>query len=112
MKRHLLSKDFLFSARAARPRSIVLMSALPVVAAAIAVAIFIIDAFVAVDIAIAVLYVAVVLMSVTFFGRRGVIAVSAVCMALTILAFLIQHSPDPESVSVARCVLSLLTISI
>src|SRR3954470_4858340 len=71
-----------------------LRSIFPVAAPASALVIFIIDAFFFLDIAIAVLYVAVVLMSVTFFGRRGVLAVSAACIALTVIAFLIQHSPD------------------
>jgi PAS domain S-box-containing protein len=85
---------------------------LPAVAAIFAVAVFIIDAFIAIDIAIAVLYVAVVIMSITFCDRRGVLAVSMACMGLTVLAFVIQHSDEPIAYSGARAVVSLLAIAI
>jgi two-component system, LuxR family, sensor kinase FixL len=85
---------------------------LRVAAALFAAAVFVIDAFVAVDIAIAVLYVAVVILSITFCNRRGVQAVSAGCMGLTILAFLLQHSDEPLTHAGVRCVVSLLAIAI
>jgi two-component system sensor kinase FixL len=88
------------------------MPFLRVAAAIFAAVVFVVDSFVAIDIAIAVLYVAVVIVSITFCDRRGVLAVSAVCMGLTVLAFLIQHHDEPLSHSGARCVVSLLAIAI
>ena len=85
---------------------------LPFVAILFAIAIFVIDAFVKFDIAIAVLYVTVVLISSTFFERRGIVAVAAGCAALTIGAFLIQHPGETLSDAAARCGVSLLAIVI
>ena len=65
--------------RLPRPRS----SMLPIVAIALAIAIFIVDTVTDLEIAVAVFYVAVVLMSLSFCRRRGVVLVSAACMALT-----------------------------
>ncbi|HWL74620.1 MAG TPA: ATP-binding protein [Burkholderiaceae bacterium] len=84
----------------------------PIVALALAVAIFVIDAFVEVHIAIAVLYAAVVLMSITFSDRRGVLAVSAACMGLTVLAFALQHPTELVTNATARAVVSLVAIAI
>jgi signal transduction histidine kinase len=70
-------------------------SVLPVVAAALAIAIFIADMLTELEIAVAVFYIFVVLMSVRFLRRRGVALVSAGCMALTILAYFLSHSGAP-----------------
>jgi len=88
------------------------MPALAVIAALAAAAIFAVDAFVDFDIAIAVLYVAVVLMSLSFCGRRGVLVVAAGCLGLTTLAFLLQHSTDPPADSLGRFLVSLSAITI
>jgi len=88
------------------------MWGLPVFTAAFATAVFIIDTFVLFDIAIAVLYVTVILASVIMFNRRGVLAVAAACVALTILAFSIQHWDDATLESTMRCLVSLLAITI
>jgi C4-dicarboxylate-specific signal transduction histidine kinase len=70
-------------------------SILPVLAAALAIAIFIADMLTELEIAVAVFYIFVVLMSVRFLRRRGVALVSAGCMALTILAYFLSHSGAP-----------------
>jgi two-component system sensor kinase FixL len=88
------------------------MPFLRVAAAIFAAVVFVVDSFVAIDIAIAVLYVAVVIASITFRDRRGVQAVAAGCIGLTILAFAIQHHDEPLSNSGARCVVSILAIVI
>jgi PAS domain S-box-containing protein len=98
--------------RHASPWLPVLRRFVPIVALGLAVAIFIIDAFVDVDIAIAVLYVAVVLMSITFSDRRGVLAVSAACLVLTVLAFALQHPTEVVTNASARAVVSLVAIAI
>src|SRR3954462_9629900 len=111
MMRHTPPGDFEVAEGWAAPPSNSLVRFLPFVAALYAATLFVIDTFVVIDIAIAVLYVAVVLMSLTFCGRRGVIAVGATCMMLTILAFALQHSDEPIGDSSARCVVSLLAIT-
>lgn len=55
----------------------------------LAVAIFVADTVTDLEIAVAVFYVAVVLMSVRFCRKRGVVAVSAACMVLTLVSFLL-----------------------
>ena len=60
---------------------------LPVATIALAAAIFAADSLTDLEIAAPVLYVAVVLMSVRFCARRGVVLVAAGCMALTIFAY-------------------------
>ena len=111
MMRHAPQMDFQPAERVAAPRSHALTRFLPLVAVVLAAIIFVIDTFVVIDIAIAVLYVAIVLMSITFADRRGVLAVCGACMGLTVLAFAIQHSDEPIGDSSARCVVSLLAIA-
>src|SRR5882757_2145398 len=94
MKHQTISTSCFAPERAISSWSNALMSLLPVVAAVFAAAIFIADTFVTFDIAIAVLYVAVVLLSVSFCRRRGIIIIAAICMALTLASFFIQHSYD------------------
>lgn len=83
-----------------------------IIAGAIAIIIFAIDTFTPLDIAIAVLYVIVVLMTATFLRRRGVILVSLTCAALTILSFMLQHGYSDESGAIGRCIVSLAAIGI
>jgi PAS domain S-box-containing protein len=112
MMRHVLPTTFQLAEREVALPSHWLTRFLPLVVVVFAAAIFIIDTFVVIDIAIAVLYVAVVLMSITFCNRRGVLVVCAGCMGLTVLAFAIQHPDEPVSLAGARCVVSLSAIAI
>jgi len=112
MTRHSRVLGFTVAEEMVPPRLRASAAFLPAIAAAFAVAVFVIDAFVAIDIAIAVLYVAVVIMSITFSSRRGVLAVAAACLALTVLAFSIQHWDEPIGNATARCTVSLLAIAI
>jgi PAS domain-containing protein len=83
---------------------------LPFVAGALAVAIFAIDTLVPLDSAIAALYGIVVLLAANYFQDRGVILwVSAGCLALTVLSFLVQHSLTADA-ALVRCLVSLLAI--
>ncbi len=84
---------------------------LPVTAIAFAAAIFIVDTFTPLGIAVAALYVVVVLMAGRFLERRGVLIVAFACMALTVLAYVIQHG-TAYGASLVRCVVSLVAISI
>jgi signal transduction histidine kinase len=80
--------------------------------AALAAAIFLIDAFTALDVAIAALYVSVVLLGAQAWGRRGLLAVVAACLALTILAYLGSHSLIDPGAPAVRCLVSLAAIGI
>jgi PAS domain S-box-containing protein len=82
------------------------------IAAAFAAVVFAVDAFVMLDSAIAVLYVAVVLISSSVLSGRGTIAVGVGCCLLTLAAFLIQHTPYASEASVGRGLVSLLAIVI
>jgi len=70
---------------------------LPVVTAALAIAIFVVDTVTDLEIAVAVFYVAVVLMSVSFCRKRGVLLVSLACMGLTVLSYVLTPSGSPHA---------------
>lgn len=74
-------------------------------------AIFVVDAFTALDIAIAVLYVVVVLCATSVWSRRGVLIAGAACATLTVGAFVLTHH-DWASSPMARCLVSVAAISI
>jgi signal transduction histidine kinase len=84
----------------------------PIAAFSLAAIIFAIDTLTPFDIAIAVLYVAVVLLSLNFADRRRMLLIGAGCMALTLLSFLLSHGIRFEAGSVARCLVSLAAIGI
>ena len=84
---------------------------LPIATAALAIAIFIVDTKTDLEIAIAALYVAVVLLSVGFCQKRGVILVSAGCMVLTILSYFLTPSGSP-SAGLMNTAISLSVIGI
>ena len=67
---------------------------LPLLTAAFAIAVFIGDTVTNLEIAVGVLYVAVVLMAARFVRRRGVVLVSAGCAGLVVLSFFLtpQHT--------------------
>ena len=84
--------------------------ALLVVGVLIAAAIFVADTITRLEIAVAVLYVAVILIAVRVFERRGVLIVAAVCVALTILSyFLSREDLSPKSGPI-NCVISIAAI--
>lgn len=85
---------------------------MPVLAAIVAVAIFVVDTVTPLDIAIAVLYVAVVLLAMDFAGQRGILVVAAGCAALTMLSYVITHNHDPASGPFLRGLISLVAIGI
>ena len=57
----------------------------------LAIGIFVVDTFILLPDAVAVLYVVVVLLSVAFLQWRGVLLVSLGCAALAVLGYLLQH---------------------
>ena len=78
----------------------------------LAATIFAVDTFTSLDIAVAVLYVAVVLLSTEFAGRRGVVMVAAACAALTLLSFAIGEDGETGSGPILRGVVALVAIAI
>jgi two-component system sensor kinase FixL len=84
----------------------------PVLTAIVAVAIFVVDTLTPLDIAVAVLYVAVVLLAVDFAGYGGILAIAAACAALTITSFVLTHDLTPGTGPMLRCFVSLAAIAI
>jgi two-component system, LuxR family, sensor kinase FixL len=82
------------------------------IAGTLAIIIFAIDTFIPFDIAIAVLYVIVVLMAANSLRRRGVILVSLACVALTVVSYMLQHGYSDGSEPIGRCLVSLAAIGI
>jgi two-component system sensor histidine kinase KdpD len=84
---------------------------LPIVTIALTVVIFAADTFTETDIAVAVLYVAVVLLSVRFCQSRGVIFVSLGCIILTVLSYFLTTTSFKE-VGLINTAISLLAIGL
>lgn len=82
---------------------------LPLLTACIAAVIFVVDTVTDYEVALATFYVVVVLMSLGFSRRRGVIAVSAGCMALTLISY--HLTPDGNfHLGIINTAISLLAI--
>jgi C4-dicarboxylate-specific signal transduction histidine kinase len=84
----------------------------PAFAAGLALAIFLVDTFTPFDVAIAVLYVGVVLLSLNFATRRQLLLIGAGCGILTVLGFLLSHGIDAPAGPMARGAVSLVAIAI
>ncbi|WP_256601393.1 MULTISPECIES: ATP-binding protein [unclassified Pseudomonas] len=78
----------------------------------LAMIIFLIDWLSSLDVAIAVLYVTVILMCADVFSRKSVMAVSIGCGVLTLAAFLLSHGAEWMVPPFARCLVSLCAIAI
>lgn len=85
--------------------------ALPIATLLLAATIFAIDSTTNLEIAVAVLYVVVILMSVRFCGRRGVVLVGAGCAALTFLSYSVTRSGNLET-GLINSVISLIAMSL
>jgi C4-dicarboxylate-specific signal transduction histidine kinase len=75
-----------------------------------AVAIFIVDTQIHVDIDIAVLYVALVLMSARLYERRGILMVALGCAVLTVVGYLLSPGDLLGTTAIANRLLSLSAI--
>ncbi|HTJ58569.1 MAG TPA: PAS domain S-box protein, partial [Devosiaceae bacterium] len=80
-------------------------------ATVMAAAIFAVDAFTPLGIAIAVLYSAVILLSSRLLDWRGVFLVAVGCGVLTVIAYLIGHGLDASGPPVLRFLVSLAAIA-
>ncbi len=83
----------------------------PLLAAAFAFGIFVIDTLAPYGFALAVLYVVVVLLSASFCGRRGILLVSAACVGLTTLSYL-MHGSLEDLEPLVRSIVSVAAIVI
>ncbi|WP_170149544.1 sensor histidine kinase [Rhodoplanes roseus] len=81
-------------------------------ATAAAVAIFLVDAFSPLGLAVAVLYGIVVLMSVSFCDQRGVVLVALGCGLLTLAGYLIGHGADEPGAPLLRALVSLAALAV
>jgi len=85
---------------------------LPLAAALGALCIFLVDTFSPLGMAVAVLYVVVILMAVGFCDRRGVIAVATGCAGLTLLSYAMTHGSETPDSATVRLVVSIAAIGI
>jgi len=85
---------------------------LPLLTAALALAIFLFDTFSPMKIAVAVLYAIVILMSVGFLDRRGVLLVALGCGGLTVIGFLVGLRLTGFEAHLLRGIVSLSAIGI
>ncbi len=85
---------------------------LPLLAAALALAIFLFDTFSPMKIAVAVLYAIVILMSVGFLDRRGVLLTALGCGGLTVVGFLVGLRHTGFEAHLLRGIVSLSSIVI
>jgi C4-dicarboxylate-specific signal transduction histidine kinase len=85
-------------------------SLLPLATIALAAAIFVADTITDLEIAVPVFYTAVILLSVRFCSRRGVILVCLGCIALTILSDLLTPGNSTEA-GIINTVISVLAIA-
>lgn len=93
-------------------RTVVTSPILLATAVATAVVVFVLDTITELEIAVAVLYVAVVLLAVRILQKPGVLLISAGCIALTALsAFLSRHDDPSRSAGVVNCLISISAIA-
>jgi len=94
----------------ARPKRTATSVMLPVATTACAIAIFIADTVTDVDIAVASLYAAVVLMAARFSRARGIVGTAAACVGLTVLSYYLSPPGGPEIEGVVNTLISLAVI--
>ncbi len=82
----------------------------PVIAAALALSIFLIDTFAPLHIAVAVMYVGAVLLSASCYGPQGIVLWGAACVGLTAASFLFTHVFDISQDVAGRTLMSILAI--
>lgn len=84
---------------------------LPALLVLLAAAIFLADTITNLEIAVAVFYVAVVLIAVRYIDRRGVAMVAAACMTLTVLSFFLTRAGSMPA-GLINCAISLVAIAV
>lgn len=84
----------------------------PALVGVLCLAIFLVDTLSPLDMAIAVLYVVVVLLSSSWFRSTGLLLIGAGCMGLAVASFLVMHAQDYNLASVMRCLVSIAAIAV
>jgi PAS domain S-box-containing protein len=92
--------------------TIIMSRALPLIGAATAIAVFILDTITPEDSGVAVLYVGVVVLSAKFLQKRGVVLASLGLMSLTVLSYLLSEHDKSPSIALWTCFLSLAAIGV
>ncbi|NLS07373.1 GHKL domain-containing protein [Rhizobium sp. P32RR-XVIII] len=87
-------------------------AALGFVAGVLAVAVFYVDTFTSTRIAIAVLYVIVLLLAGDIMTRAGILAIACLCGALTLFSYFYSHGVDSDISALSRMVVSIAALSI
>jgi C4-dicarboxylate-specific signal transduction histidine kinase len=88
-------------------------SVLPIATASFAIGIFIGDTFTHLEIAVAVLYVVVVLMAARFWQTRGILLISLGCAGLTVLSFFLSPATGPApATAIINMFISLAAIGL
>src|SRR5258708_38729435 len=90
-----------------QPKRAAAAPVLLIAAILIAAAIFIADTLTRLEIAVAVLYVAVILIAVRALERRGGLLVALACAALTILSYFLSGGDPSPRTRVINCVISI-----
>ena len=85
---------------------------LSILLVAVTIMIFVVDTFTDLDVAIAVMYVVVVLLSASVWRRRGVILTTIACLMLTLIAYGMIHATIFSGPASGRLVVSLAAIGI
>ncbi len=87
-------------------------SLMSVAVGALALAIFVVDAFTTLDIAIASMYGVVILWAGSLWSRRTLTTMASLCFGMTLVAYGIGHSTDFFGSGFGRCIVSLTVIAI
>jgi signal transduction histidine kinase len=82
------------------------------IAGSLAAIVFAIDTFTAIEGAIAVLYVIVLLLGSEILTRTGLLLALILCLFLTILSYFLTHGPDPDLQTFIRLAVSLAALAI
>ncbi|WGD29800.1 PAS domain S-box protein [Ancylobacter sp. WKF20] len=83
---------------------------IPLLAGLLGLAIFLVDTLTPLDMAVAVLYVAVVMLLADVLNTRGILAVGGLCIVLTSISFLTVHNVRFEPEAVARACVAISAI--
>jgi signal transduction histidine kinase len=89
--------------------AIATLSIRPIAAAVLAIGIFVVDTITKLEIAVAVFYVVIVLMAVSFCRKRDILLISAVCMILTVLSYFLTPFGSSHE-GLVNCIISLSVI--